>query len=148
MTQLQGRFTRKHLVVVIHYLKSLPKPSKMESIESVSFSFPDSLRIADLLPTAVLPVSLSLLTPTRLFNCRQLLLFLAGDLRFELRPTLLESGMLPLHQPPNVFGDQNHHPNVCLCFHRTSGTPRRNAMRQGSTPSQHRRTNKSDRYLL
>nr|DAE40759.1 MAG TPA: hypothetical protein [Caudoviricetes sp.] len=32
--------------------------------------FPNSFRLADLLPTAVMPISLSLLIPTRLVNCR------------------------------------------------------------------------------
>lgn len=115
MTQLQGRFTRKHLVVVIHYLKSLPKPSKMESIEPVSFSFPDSFRIADLLPTAVLPVSLSLLTPTRLFNCRQLLLFWQARRDSNSRHWFWRPRSQPLNDSPILCSYTSHVNNFMVC---------------------------------
>lgn len=70
MTLFHGNFMGKHLKVVTLYRQSLSRPNLIGSIEAVSFGFPDSFRLADFLPTAVLPDSLSLLSPTCLFNCR------------------------------------------------------------------------------
>ena len=67
MTEFHGDFTEKHPVIVIYILGSLLRPVlQQESVSSVSFGFPNSFRLTDFLPTAVLPTGLSIPAPTRL----------------------------------------------------------------------------------
>ena len=61
-------FYEKLLMVVIHRIKSFSTLRKIAGAKVVSFKFLDLFRLADLLPTAVLPVDLSMPTPTRLSN--------------------------------------------------------------------------------
>lgn len=67
MTKFHGDFTKEHPAVVTSDLKVSPQTCyKQESILSVSFGFPNSFRLTDFLPTAVLPTGLSMPAPTRL----------------------------------------------------------------------------------